>query len=213
MLGKCLFVSFCLSVTFWYIGTPYIVRPSEKVVQDLINSNSLSEPISHAGKNTILVENWTKWRLYHQNEQGKEEILFKNSAKYIPLLGKETNMHFEWRSHYNVVVYDNPPEPRRAYVESSWLDKFGIYDHLIVEIIENNRLRIVPKFMFGIDQEILDELYKGPEKMPIIGYFGSSPFVDRVVIMSYLFLVLVIMFIVLARSEDTKTKKKREHED
>ncbi|QQP51199.1 Uncharacterized protein FKW44_012472, partial [Caligus rogercresseyi] len=74
-------------------------------------------------------------------------------------------------------------------------------------IIDPQRLRILPKFMFGIDEEILDSLYGGPEKMPITGFLGPTPFPDRIAILSYLFGVLLVIFLLLASTERQKRKE------
>jgi hypothetical protein len=98
-------------------------------------------------------------------------------------------MNFEWRPEYVVEVNSAPSSSAGlsvtrtapAYSAADW----GIYNHFVASVADasSNTIRIVPRFLFGLEKETVEEIYGDDvDNFPIIGIFTSSTRFDRVII-------------------------------
>ena len=104
----------------------------------------------------------------------------------------------EWRSEYHVIIEVTPELTAHIEVPRLSFNQWGIYDHFFVTI-ENNVVKIVPRFLFGIPLKTVEAMYGPPApgqpdllgpnltddivgRLPIIGLFSASNAYDRVII-------------------------------
>ena len=114
-------------------------------------------------------------------------------------------MNFEWRPEYKIIIHGSNNSVR---IDDPWYGSFGIYDHLEVQQL-TDRVRILPRFMFGIDEENKERMYKGViDNMPIIGLFSNSNDFDKVYIVGYLSAVLAVVFHLVAKNNKSEFEKK-----
>lgn len=223
IFSKLLIVAFVGSVTFWYILTPYLVQPHKRIMNDLLTKSSLtvygSESSSSEDSTAVTIENWTKWRLYVQTDTRPDEqsqVIYGSSAKAIHVSSKAV-IQMEWRSGYQIVIDVTPELGARIDVPILSFNKWGIYNHFIVSV-ENNVVKIVPRFLFGIPYNTIEDMYGVPPagepdplelvgtedivgRIPIIGLFSASNTVDRVIIQIYMGIVLCsIVFLLLVNN-------------
>lgn len=78
---------------------------------------------------------------------------------------------FEWRPEYtiDIDVTDNVV----MVINKPWYGDYGLYNFFHGEV-EDNTIRLIPNFMFGLTQEVLDILYSGPEYIPSSGILSHS---------------------------------------
>jgi len=210
---SCFFVG---SVTFWYMLTPYLVKPHPDIMNDILAKTKLTRPrpSPSSSVNTLLIENWTKWRLFVNTTAAKEQnkVVYGHSAASVDFREK-ANMNLEFRPEYKVEVDSALSSPsvlsvaRTAppYSASEW----GIYNHFEATSPATddkgetkNVVRIVPRFLFGLAREAVEEMY-GPDvdNYPIIGIFTSSTKYDRFIIQAYMNIVtLSVIFLLWANN-------------
>lgn len=188
-----LFLGLSLSGTLlWYFSTPYLVNPSKQVMRDIYMNVPLATSSNPSDSDTILIENWTKWRLYLNSDQ---TVIYPHSAENVKLKEKFNELRFEWRSEYCIQINKTSDDNISVKLEDLWYSKYGIYRHFQVEKMNSKRIRITPRFLFGVDFAHLDRIYEGSVgNMPIIGLFSESANVDRAVILSYLSMILLTLF-------------------
>lgn len=179
MVTKGLLVFFIFSVTVWYLITPYLVRPHPQFKKDMYALMNSEE--SETSESKPYVENWTKWinncgsqTIYSQQKQPLEEQAFCS---------------FDWRKEYKTSIVNNAGQ---VTVDQSlpWYSKFGLYNHFSVET-QNNTVKFVPNFMFGLPNSVVESMYGGADKIPISGMMTSSTSMDRFIIQIYMNIVTV----------------------
>ena len=85
-----------------------------------------------------------------------------------------------------------------------WYASWGLYNHFHSKTHERT-IRFLPNFMFGVPQEVLDQMYGGPEKIPTIGMMTESPGSDRIVVQCYMNLVILsVIFLLWANNPKAK---------
>jgi len=212
---SCFFVG---SVTFWYMLTPYLVKPHPDIMDDILTRSKLTrlQPLASSA-NTLLVENWTKWRLFVNSTAAKEQnkVVYGHTAASVDFREKAM-MNLEFRPEYRVVVAT--PSSSRSSSTSDLLvgrtappysaSEWGIYNHFeatspaVDKRESKNVVRVVPRFLFGLAREAVEEMY-GPDvdNYPIIGIFTSSTKYDRFIIQAYMNIVtLSVIFLLWANN-------------
>ena len=115
-------------------------------------------------------------------------------------------MTMEWRSEYEIQV-GGSQNSRSLSVDistppSSW-SKWGIYNHFET-IVTGRTIRIVPRFLFGLHVETIENIYGAEDtvaKIPIVGVFTESPNLDRIIIQTYMNIVtLSVIFLLWANN-------------
>lgn len=216
---SCFFVG---SVTFWYMLTPYLVKPHPDIMDAILTKSKLTRPhpspSPSSSANTLLIENWTKWRLFVNSTAAKEQdkVVYGHTAASVDFRGKAM-MNLEFRPEYKVEVdtasssQSSPSTLSVArtappYSASEW----GIYNHFeaTAPSVGNDKgksknvVRVVPRFLFGLAREAVEEMY-GPDvdNYPIIGIFTSSTKYDRIIIQAYMNIVtLSVIFLLWANN-------------
>ncbi len=63
-------------------------------------------------------------------------------------------------------------------------------------------VRIIPRFLFGLSSETVEEMYgTDVNALPVVGVFTSSPRIDRILIQSYMSIVIAsVMFLLYANN-------------
>jgi len=247
ILSKFLIVTFVTTVTLWYFVTPYIVNPHSGIIADLISRTQIEGPpgssdVKAMGDSdntqmTILVENWTKWRLYVKGDSN--QVVHRGTSDMLHINNSKAVMFMEWRPQYEIVVdvtgSDSSGRHPQAQIVAPLMSfqRWGIYNHLAVEWTENANavptLRVLPRFLFGIPVQTVSQMYGGgstptsvpsasdpiPDvkevlsNLPIIGVFSHSNFYDRVIIQAYMNLVtLSVIFLLWANNPPESLLKK-----
>jgi len=247
-----LIVTFVTTVTLWYFVTPYIVNPHSGIIADLISRTQIEGPPGSSvvgggdvkamgdSDNTqmsILVENWTKWRLYVKGDSN--QVVHRGTSDMLHINNSKAVMFMEWRPQYEIVVdvtgSDSSGRHPQAQIVAPLMSfqRWGIYNHLAVEWTENANavptLRVLPRFLFGIPVQTVSQMYGGgstptsvpsasdpiPDvkevlsNLPIIGVFSHSNFYDRVIIQAYMNLVtLSVIFLLWANNPPESLLKK-----
>ena len=80
---------------------------------------------------------------------------------------------FEWRPLYTIDIDSDSGSSIQVTVNKPWYGDYGLYDHFHEEIQER-RIRLVPNFMFGLTQEVLDQMYGDPQHIPSTGIISDS---------------------------------------
>ena len=115
----------------------------------------------------------------------------------------------EWRSEYEIRVDRLSDSGLRVDIEApQWsFSSWGIYDHFEAQLVDNGRtIRIVPRFLFGLDIQTIESLYGGGSEavvsnLPIIGVFTEYPNYDRIIIQTYMNIVtLSVIFLLWANN-------------
>lgn len=213
--SKLLIVAFVGSVTLWYFITPYIVQPHPTIVSDILTRSSLlslPEPIDDTNGDTgyISIENWTKWQVYVRNKpDDKPVIIYASTGDTISFQNKAV-MNMEWRPEYEIQV-GQQSESQDLFIKveaPSWTwSNWGIYRHFET-IVTGRTIRIVPRFLFGLHHDTIEDLYGDVEKkeytvsrLPIVGIFTESPNYDRIIIQAYMNIVtLSVIFLLWANN-------------
>lgn len=201
LFSKGLLFFFVSSVTVWYLMTPYLVRPHPQFtddIQELVSKEKLSN------SSVSLVENWTKWRLYIGEGQDIRTIYAQHSQPLQEQSGNSSAV-FEWRKEYLTSIKS---ESGQVSVAQSlpWYSKYGLYNHFYVETNDNN-VKFLPRFMFGLPISVVEDMYGGADKIPITGMLTSSTSMDRVIIQCYMNLVtLTVVFLLWAQNPPKKEK-------
>ncbi len=163
------------------------------------------------------MENWTKWRVYVNStsktpsEADLKSVVYGNSAAPVPMSSAAT-MRMEWRQDYRVSV-DKRSDKVDVKRDAPFSGEFGIYDHFSADGgDEGDVVRLVPRFLFGLPAEKLNELYdEDVDKLPVVGIFSDSPRYDRIIIQAYMNIVtLSVIFLLYANNPPdsvVKTKK------
>lgn len=237
-------VTFVATVTLWYFVTPYIVNPHSGIIADLMSRTQIEGPPDRSdgdvgsvkatgdSDNTqmsILVENWTKWRLYVKGDSN--QVVHRGTSDMLHINNSKAVMFMEWRPQYEIVVdvTGSDTSGKRRHPEAQIVAPFmsfqrwGIYDHLAVEWTETAKsvptLRVLPRFLFGIPVQTVSQMYSGAtspvpspsdpipdvkevlSNLPIVGVFSHSNFYDRVIIQAYMNLVtLSVIFLLWANN-------------
>ena len=71
-------------------------------------------------------------------------------------------------------------------------------------------LRLVPRFMFGLPQSVLDRLYGGPASIPTIGMLTASPGRDRVIVQCFMNLVILSVIFLLWANNPVSPKANKD---
>jgi len=182
--------------------TPYLVKPHPDIINDILAKSKLtrqSASTSPSSTNMLFIENWTKWRLFVNSTAAKEQnkVVYGHTADSVAFREK-AKMNLEFRPEYKVEVETTSSSQsshsavsvaRTAppYSAAEW----GIYNHFEASSPESgndegesdNVVRVVPRFLFGLAREAVEEMY-GPDvdNYPIIGIFTSSTKYDRFII-------------------------------
>ena len=119
----------------------------------------------------------------------------------------------EWRSDYHIHVTRNKDNQKlEVNTTAPWsaFAQYGIYNHFNATIAkvkgEDNKdlqvVRIVPRYLFGITFDLMEELYgTDVSKFPIVGVFTQSTTYDRVIIQIYMNIVtLSVVFLLYANN-------------
>ncbi len=123
-------------------------------------------------------------------------------------------MNFEWREDYSISVGASSAPPKESSSPSDeplsvsryappWsASDWGIYNHFVASVTNGNVVRVVPRFLFGLTKETVDEMYGADvDNFPIIGIFTSSTRFDRVIIQAYMNIVtLSVIFLLYANN-------------
>lgn len=208
-------------MTFWYMLTPYLVKPHPDIINDILAKSKLtrqSASTSPSSTNMLFIENWTKWRLFVNSTAAKEQnkVVYGHTADSVAFREK-AKMNLEFRPEYKVEVETTSSSQsshsavsvaRTAppYSAAEW----GIYNHFEASSPESgndegesdNVVRVVPRFLFGLAREAVEEMY-GPDvdNYPIIGIFTSSTKYDRFIIQAYMNIVtLSVIFLLWANN-------------
>lgn len=208
VLSKILILLFVGSVTFWYMVTPYLVQPHPGIVNDILTKTQL-EQLSDGklSASQVEVENWTKWRIFVNSSSGKTEdrqVVYGHSISKISLEEGQTIMSMEWRSDYHISVSkpsNGKVSAELIYPPGSLGAGRGIYDHFTVTQ-EKNRIKITPRFLFGIHPDIIESMYgTDVADFPVIGVFTNSPKFDRILIQAYMNVVILsVIFLLYANN-------------
>jgi len=201
-LSRCLLVSFITTVTLWYFISPYMVRSHPKFVKDM---KQLISQHSEAPGEVEWVENWTKWQLYLGDGENKVTV-YPFTQMSIANMSFPVQGQFEWRSEYRMEIHRTGDMQLNVVSAHPWYGNMGLYNHYHSEV-ENLTVRLLPNFMFGVPQYILDQLYGGPEGIPTIGMVTSSPGSDRVVVQCYMNLVILAVIFLLWANNPTHKKQ------
>lgn len=219
-MSQCLIVAFVASVTLWYVVTPYLVQPHPRIVNDILSNSQLLTILPSSSQlqgDQLLIENWTKWRVYvHQTQRhpssGKPLVIYGRTGEIVPLKNKAV-MNMEWRSEYSIQVENDGDQPSSTEltvsIEAPTLScrHWGIYNHFDT-IVMGRTVQIVPRFLFGLPIDIIETLYgdKNHEedivsRLPIVGVFTESPRYDRIIIQAYMNIVtLSVVFLLWANN-------------
>ena len=126
-------------------------------------------------------------------------------------------MNMEWRPEYTITVSrskskkkessspSSPDGPRISVIQSapaSSASSYGIYNHFVATAEKESTVKIVPRFLFGLPYDTVDEMYgTDVDQFPIVGVFTESPRFDRIIIQAYMNIVtLSVIFLLWANN-------------
>jgi len=200
-LGKILLSIFVISITLWYLITPYLVRPHPKLKDDLKTLIELSKTSVDLDNDKI--ENWTKWRMFlSQSSQEKDIVIHSHQTLSINNLSLPVRVGFEWRPEYKRLINRGSHGRLEVSEDVPWYsDSHGIYDHYQVETEDVSGVTVVrfyPNYLFGVSHKIVDNLYpSGPAQFPITGMLTETTAGDRLLVQCYMNLVVLSVIFLL----------------
>jgi hypothetical protein len=202
LFSRGLLAFFVGSVTLWYLITPYLVRPHPTFTKDILEL--VSQEKDYGNSSVSLVENWTKWRLYIGEGQEKQTVYAQHSQPLQEQSGNSDAV-FEWRKEYLTSIRRKSGQVSVAQ-SLPWYSKYGLYNHFTVKTNDNN-IKFLPRFMFGLPITVVEDMYGGADKIPITGMLTSSTSMDRVIIQCYMNIVtLAVIFLLWAHNPPQREK-------
>jgi len=205
-LSRSLLASFVTLLTCWYFISPYLVTASPKFE---IHMNQMIQDNSEINENRedLRLENWTKWRLYLFQSTGEKIKVYPNMQLSITNLTFPIHAEFEWRPEYSVEIERNVGDNLGLSValNKPWYGEFGLYNHFHHQI-DGLTLRLIPSFMFGVPQHVLDKMYGGSANIPSNGILSSSTDQDRIMIQCFMNLVVLSVIFLLWANNPVQKK-------
>ena len=121
-------------------------------------------------------------------------------------------MNMEWRSDYSIQVENNPGSGSLSVQQTAPpVSSTGIYNHFTATADGANVVKVVPRFLFGLPVDVIENLYgHDVAEYPIVGVFTNTPGFDRVIIQAYMnVVVLSVIFLLYANNppQAVMTKK------
>ena len=75
---------------------------------------------------------------------------------------------FEWRSDYQADLVETKEGDLEVVIRHP-VASVGLYHHYNVKVESGKHVIFTPVFMFGVQQQVLDQMYGGPDGIPTIG--------------------------------------------
>merc|ERR1712154_101902 len=172
-------------VTLYYLSSPFIIKPHPRVTENITQVTSTRPPSSSFSlwtDESLVIENWTKWRLYLRHEGGGERsVVYPQSFLSLSQEDLPVSACLEWRSDYTTEIsVENQEVSVRDHHPYLSL---GIYNHYQAAITDNGKtIKFLPNFLFGIPHSLLQTLYPGAEDLPIRGLFLGGVAGDRMIV-------------------------------
>jgi len=208
-ITKCLMGLFVGGVTLWYLITPYLVQPHHKFNTDFENFASQN---SKSDGDSLVIENWTKWKLLLGDETENFTLDSFDSISFDDLGKQISNISaaFEWRSEYkNIIV--RTETGLSVIKEEPWYSRYGLYNHYYVQNTAGGGIRYMPRFMFGVPYGTLEQLYGGPDNIPITGLLAENASTDRMALQCLMNIVtMTVIFLLYINNPPKNSSNKKE---
>ena len=92
---------------------------------------------------------------------------------------------FEWRSDYQADLVETKEGDLEVVIRHP-VASIGLYHHYNVKVESGKHVIFTPVFMFGVQQQVLDEMYGGPDGIPTIGMLAEAPGGDRIIVQCFM---------------------------
>jgi len=194
LLSRGLLGVFVASVTLWYFLSPYGVRPHPQFQLDMEKFIENNRPVDDSDTEGRWVENWTKWKLELGGEGGP--IILPHQRLSLENLSLPASAVFEWRSDYQADLVETKEGDLEVVIRHP-VASIGLYHHYNVKVELGKHVIFTPVFMFGVQQQVLDQMYGGPDGIPTIGMMAESPGGDRIIVQCFMNLVILTVILLL----------------
>ena len=116
----------------------------------------------------------------------------------------------EWRGEYHLHLTRQPSGALALKPQAPWAATYGIYNHFVASV-EEDRVKVLPRFLFGLPFESLERMYGAEmEGYPIVGVFTQETRYDRIIIQLYMNVVtLSLIFLMYANNPPDTVKVKK----
>ena len=151
-------------VTHRYFLSPYGVRPHPQFQLDMEKFIEKNRPVDDTEGRWV--ENWTKWKLQLGGERGP--IILPHQRLSLENLSLPASAVFEWRSDYQADLVETKEGDLEVVIRHP-VASVGLYHHYNVKVESGKHVIFTPVFMFGVQQQVLDQMYGGPDGIPTIG--------------------------------------------
>ena len=192
LLSRGLLGVFVATVTLWYFLSPYGVRPHPQFQLDMEKFIEKNRPVDDTEGRWV--ENWTKWKLQLGGEGGP--IILPHQRLSLENLSLPASAVFEWRSDYQADLVETKEGDLEVVIRHP-VASIGLYHHYNVKVESGKHVIFTPVFMFGVQQQVLDQMYGGPDGIPTIGMLAESPGGDRIIVQCFMNVVILTVILLL----------------